>query len=177
MRSTLSTELIFLGVSTCATLAVAFFTFAMLWLQHRQHNHDKKVADANYKFALHEKRLQVYFVLKEFLEDATIHGKPGREATAKVLGEARVVPFIFGDDVNREVKWLIDASFDYMRSEMKLDRLDDLFRRGAIKSEQVKQRDELFEKIQRIEDEVFDRLTSDSLSDIFSPYLKLPENL
>lgn len=168
----MSTELIFLGVSTCATLAVALFTFAMLWLQHRQHEHDKKVSDANYRFALHEKRLRVYFVLREFLEDAAVNGRPGREAAAKVLGEARVVPFIFGDDVNREVKWLIDASFSYMRSEVKLDRLDDLYKRHLIKPEQGKQRDELFEKMQMIEDEVFERLTSDSLSEIFHPLLK-----
>ncbi|UWQ77588.1 hypothetical protein K3725_09650 [Leisingera sp. S132] len=173
----MSTELIFIGVSTCATLAVACLTFGMFVLQFNQHKHEKQVADANYKFALHEKRLKVYFALKEFLEDAAIHGRPGREATAKVLGVARKVPFIFGGDIDREVKWLIDASFSYVRAEARIERLDDLLRRGVIKPEQEKRRAELFEQQIDIEDKIFARFTSNSLTEIFNPYLKLPERL
>ncbi len=50
---------------TMANIAIACVTVALFVLQFRQHSHNKKIANANHKIALFDKRSQTLFDIED----------------------------------------------------------------------------------------------------------------
>lgn len=113
----MTTELAFVAVAALSTLAVACLTFAMYCLQLRQLDHDRKVADANYRFALYEQRLDVYFTVQEFFSGFMRDGHPSHALGIDVLRKTANAKFIFGDDVNDFMTELWKRTVSYKRHD------------------------------------------------------------
>lgn len=103
--------------TTGATTVIALFTIAMFVLQFRQHQHDKKVANAKYKFALFDKRLQVYYTIEKFIREFWKHGRPTMDATRELRFNARTAHFLFPKQVLSFVDELVEKGFVYERAK------------------------------------------------------------
>ncbi|UXS04510.1 hypothetical protein [Agrobacterium tumefaciens] len=150
---------------------------AQLALIKTQNKFSHRAAQANYKLAIHDKRLSVYLKLKEcankMLSSGTIE-----EPTHTLIYEAlEGATFVFGDDVTKYVAGLRDKSNEFYRADFKLKFLGTKQRNATITEAQKKEVDKLIDDMTDIERWFLENMTFQILEEKFASSLRLPEDI
>lgn len=164
-------------LTTWSTVVIALFTVGLFIWQWRFLSHARMVADVNYKFSLHDKRLRVYMAFREYMQHSALEGRPTREVIRSLLDTAAEVPFIFGDEIDEHLKRVLEISFKYRIAEQRIANLEERKQRGGLSETEKKKWNEQFKLREELEEELFNRFQGNALEDIFRPYLKLPISL
>lgn len=113
-----------------STLVIAAFTAALFVLQRKQHKHDIEVADANYRLALHDKRLEVLSAVEEFVADFYRSGDPSLDKAAEMMFRLRDADLLFPKDALEPIKEFKRQAGRYYVLKSRVDHL-----RGIIATE------------------------------------------
>jgi hypothetical protein len=81
--------------TAASTFLIAGFTAALFVLQRRQHKHDIKVSNTNYRLALHEKRIEIITAVEEFVGDFYRSGEPDLHKAAEMMFRLRDADLLF----------------------------------------------------------------------------------
>ncbi|WP_370285808.1 hypothetical protein [Pseudooceanicola nanhaiensis] len=161
-----------------STLAIAWLTLALFRMQRRENAHAKKVAEANYKFQLFQKRLEVYFAVREYYVEFYKLGSPSMEAASRVHEVSLTARYLMGDDVQKFLISLRDHAFDFRSLERKDERYQSKINRGGeLNEEENAKHQQLLDQMQAIEMTVGQLCTVEKLDEVFTPYLKMPDSL
>ena len=87
-----------------ASVTIALLTVGLFVLQWRQHAHDKKVANANHRLALHDKRLEVIIAVEEFLSDFYKTGEPDMYKASTMMFRLRDADLLFPEEALTSIK-------------------------------------------------------------------------
>lgn len=167
------------------TFLVVVFT---LFIQHKQTKEtvkemrdqnalSKTIANANYRLALHEKRLSVYVRLQQCASQLISQGTIDDAARREIHQATEDAKFVFGDDVMDYTDRLMVRSFEIMRREFKRQRLSQKIDRGVATEEDTTAWNQVIDEIHSLENWFLENLTYGRLDEVFSPTLKLPENI
>lgn len=137
----------------------------------------KVTAKANYKLALHEKRLAVYIRLKECAFAVVTSGTIERETRQNIYATLEDAKFMFDDQVVNYIADLSEKTDEIMRVIYRETRLGDKRNRmGLTESEEV-QWNQALDQRHVLEQWFYDNLTYEILEQHFTPSLRLPEDI
>lgn len=161
-----------------ATCVIALFTVALFILQAWQHQHDKKVAGANYKLALFDKRMETYRHIEQFIGEFLREGGPPIEAALKLRYETRSAHFLFPDQPLKFVEEIVEKSFKHSLAKSEWEPLRARAWGGEeLSGEETKKKKAHLKDQHDIEDWFIQQLNEGRLKAEFDPYLALPETL
>lgn len=173
------------GFMSLVTLLVVIASFAQQSAQAKQTVRDMKaqndlsarIANANYKMSLHEKRLSVYLKMRECcLIMFQSKGVPS-EIISKIFSSIEDSEFLFGSDVADYVEELSRKASAYMDAERTEEGFNEDRKGTSADSLETKQWREAQAEKRQIEDWFNRELTPGKLRKLFLPYLKLPETI
>jgi|GEM_PF-5180446 hypothetical protein len=128
--------------TAASTVVIAGFTVALFVLQKRQHSHDIKVADANYRLSLHDKRLEVISAVEEFVADFHRSGEPSLHKAAEMMFRLRDADLLFAKEALEPIKEFRDKSGQYYVLKSRVDHLSGVVAIGVRDGNET---DELYE--------------------------------
>ncbi|MEW9615211.1 hypothetical protein AB3G45_15410 [Shinella sp. S4-D37] len=164
---------------------IAFFVIVATLILQRQTVADIKEqnrlsrdsAAANYKLAIHDKRLAVYLRLKECAVALSISGSIERESYDKIFAAAEDAKFVFGEDVTGYVTNLREKAWELVRFGFRRQRLDARQNNGLLSEAEAAQLEETIQGLHAVEDWFYENLTDARLDETFGPSLKLPSEI
>ncbi|EYR79999.1 hypothetical protein [Shinella sp. DD12] len=157
-----------------ATLILQRQTVADIKEQNRL---SRDSAAANYKLAIHDKRLAVYLRLKECAVALSISGSIERESYDKIFASAEDAKFVFGEDVTVYVTDLRDKAWELVRLGFRRRRLDGKQNDGLLSEAEAAQLEQTIAEQHVVEDWFYENLTDALLDQTFGPSLKLPSEI
>jgi len=161
-----------------ATLAIAVFTIALFILQFFQHRHDKKVARANYKLALFERRMEIFNAIEDMFSQFWRDGRPPLDAAVKLRHAARNAEFIFPEKPLQFIEEIIEKSFEHRKATLNWEPLRKRAYDGEVLSKNEVRHKKLALAERQVVESWFHQQTEDKRLKIeFGPYLKLPESV
>lgn len=160
-----------------ATTAIAVFTYFLFKLQKRQHEHDARVARANYGLAIHGKRLQFYDAIQTFLDDYSIHGAPSTEALRTMQLALRNAEFIFPESPLKFVDELSKKALEYNLYSGLINKAQPKYDAGKLSESEIAEFDKTEKKLRDTQKWIVDLFDGDRMRSEFGPYLKLPDSL
>lgn len=173
------------GIMALVTLLVVIASLAFQMEAAKQTVKDMKaqndlnaqIADANYKLALHEKRLAVYLKLKECFFDSLKTNKITPAIRVEILSAIEDAKFLFNKDVFGYVDNMGNKAVGLAIEDEKEARLKQEKGGTPLDSEQTKEWRKVLDKKRQIEESLKAELTPENLRKHFHPYLELPESI
>lgn len=161
-----------------ATCIIAGFTIALFILQWLQHQHDKKLANANYKVTLFDKRMEVYFEIEKNLQEFLCEGGPPMGSTLALRYNSRNAHFVFPKQAIAFVDELVQKGLEHHRAERQWEPLRARAWAGEDLSENEKEvLKAALDKKHEIEDWFVQQVENKRLEAVLGPYLILPSSL
>ena len=161
-----------------ATCMIAVFTVALFALQYSQHRHDKKIANANYKMALFDKRMQFYYAIEEFFKEFWREGGPPIEAAVKLRFEARTAHFLFPKEPIKFIEELVQKSFEHQNAKIRWEPIRKKAWEGEeLSAEETAQKEKLLNEMRAVERWFHQQTEEGRLQAEFEPFLVLPDTL
>lgn len=152
-------------------------TEAQLKLIHEQNRLSHRAAQANYKLAMHEKRLSVYFRLKELALVLNSRGSLDRSERDNLERAAEDARFIFDDDIMKYVNALRYNSEKLSHAIMKVTWFQHQAEQRELQETQKAELDRSQEDIEQLGAWFLDKLQSPIIVDVFELSLKLPDDI
>ncbi len=175
------------GFFAPATFIIVFITVVLQSQQMRQSVRDMKhqnnialaVAQANYKFALFDKRLAVYDELNELSMTVVTTGTLDWEAFNRLNKASHAARYIFSDN-EQIIEWVdrIAVIGRYIRMEHdRVTYLEKMQDNGTFGQREQDQLTTSREMLQKYEQELSEVYTWEILDEMFMPYLELPSEI
>ncbi|MBA1343949.1 MULTISPECIES: hypothetical protein [Rhizobium] len=152
-------------------------TQAQLALIQTQNDIAHKAAKANYKLALHEKRLAVYLRMKECGFALTTSGTIEKETRQRIYAAVEDAKFVFGDEVNEYIKMLSSKTDEIMRISARATRLSNKGRDQGFTEKEEAEWNNAVDAVHALEQWFYENLTYEILEEKFTPSLKLPDDI
>ena len=167
-----------LQAATIANLVIAGVTIALFVLQYRQHLHSKKIANANHKVALFDKRTEVFFDIEEFFRGFYREGRPSAESAAQLRYKARNAHFLFPDKPLQFVEEITRKAFEHNQANIVWEPLRArAFAGEELTPQEVETKDAALGKMHDIQNWFIQQMEDGRLQREFEPYIKLPETI
>nr|WP_321511651.1 hypothetical protein [uncultured Celeribacter sp.] len=164
--------------STIATVIIACLTFCLFFLQYRQHRHDKLVTNANYKLALHDKRLETLQEIKEVLGNLFRAGEPSLEDAFRLRQHLQTARYVFPGEVTDFIEEMSSKAFEHYKQVQIWEPLRKrAFNGETLSAHENKTKEDALAKAHEIERWFFDLARGTRLNDKLDPYLMLPTTL
>lgn len=174
----MTNEQVFLAISTLATVSVAIVALVAVILQTRQFKHDKKVAEANYKFSLYEKRLAVYYAVLRFAQEFFKNRTADNTLLPEFDSQTSAANFLFGDDIVELVKNTRSKFIEHELASVRWEPLrEKAFSGQQLSKEEERQKNKYATQRHEIAKWFLDNTDHKALKKAFGSYLELPEDL
>ncbi len=136
---------------------------------------NKQIAQANYKLALHEKRLAVYGKLRDCAFDVVMHGTVTKETRLAINAALQDAKFVFGNEVLDYIQSLTIKSHEHMKANALTSRLNGKRDRvGNLTETEHEQWEKAVDIEHSLEQWFYDNLTDEIIDDKLAPHLILP---
>jgi hypothetical protein len=167
-----------ISAATWATVLIAILTSFVFLLQILQHRHNRRVTNANYMLALHEKRLETFFAIRGVMNRVFRDGKPTIEDAFRLREQAQTAKYLFPEDVIHLLEEIADNAHEHHRQHQIWQGL----RKRATEAnnltdDETKAQKEALDEKYKIEKWFFDLIQGTELNDVLDPYLVLPDSL
>jgi len=169
---------IIITIATIATVVIALFTIAMFILQWRQHTHDKKVSNADYKLKLYDKRLSFLLYVESFFQNVMRDGKPQFQDALQLRNQVRFAKFLLPQIATNYFDEIVRMAFLHQEKYLIWEPLRKRSWEGEdLSPEEQDSRDKALTEIHDIQKWYFDQFENDEYINIFNKYLQLPNEL
>lgn len=161
-----------------STVIIAVFTTLLFAWQWRQFRHTKKVANANYKFSLYERRLETYLHVRQMMWMFFRDGQPSLKDAVDLASHAQTAKFLFSSDVISLLEEISRKAIEYDRHHQIWEPLRArAFAGETLGPDEDAQKKSALKAKHEIELWFHEQLKDGKFTSVFEPYLNLPEKL
>lgn len=137
----------------------------------------KITAQAQYKFALHDKRLVVYKNLKSVATDLLKEGTIQKETLFKLIDCVDDAKFIYDGQILQWITNLFHRSSDLVRLNVRISNAQQKLKDIGLDDDEKDALNNLIDQEHEIEIWLFDEVSFTKIDEILTPALKLPDNI
>ncbi|UHS56027.1 hypothetical protein [Agrobacterium vaccinii] len=138
----------------------------------------KASAQAQYKFALHDKRMLVYKQLVDCSHELSRNGTIDSQTADKIQDSLDNAKFVFGNNVQDWIGGLFDKAAQIRLRQFGIRRLQEKISNNlALTQQETDRLNQLIDEVHNLEDWFFNNLTRQHIDEMLTESLKLPDNI